>query len=69
MAEVDLTRDELEALVGTQDGYIHDPPDECEHGFSPPRDCPNEGCPDQHVVTAYYKLRAALPSPNPREGG
>lgn len=58
MAE--LTRDELEALVGSKDGYIFEPPDECGHGFSPPSRCPNEGCMDQHVASAWYKLRAQL---------
>lgn len=51
-----LSPDELDALVG-DDGYLHEPPDECEHGFSPPDECPNEGCPDKFVRSAWFKLR------------
>lgn len=60
----ELTREELEALVGN-DGWLHEPPSECEHGFSPPRDCPNKGCPEQHLATAFWKLRAALSATPP----
>lgn len=63
-----LTRDELDALVGN-DGYIHEPPDECEHGFTPPGDCPNEGCPDKFVRSAWFKLRSALTHSTPPSDG
>lgn len=30
------------------------PPDECEHGFTLPRDCPNDVCGDRAVEWAWY---------------
>jgi len=30
------------------------PPDECDHGFRLPRDCPNEACSDRAVEWAWY---------------
>jgi hypothetical protein len=61
---VELSVEEAVALVGN-DGYFHEPPDECEHGFRPPDKCPNEQCDDRLLRAAWFKLRAALPESRP----
>ena len=33
---------------------LHEPPDECEHGYTLPRDCPNKVCADRAIEWAWY---------------
>lgn len=32
---------------------MHEPPDECEHGFVLPQDCPNDVCADRAIEWAW----------------
>lgn len=46
--------DELGAAARILAHDMHEPPDECEHGFVLPRDCPNDKCADRAFEWAWY---------------